>query len=250
MESPERPDVKYFNFPVQIMQGVLKANGQIKKEFLNSLLYYAIYKHSLFIEDLNEYEETEEERFKRSAQWLDVSLGNLDYALSKGETQYSKYKNTKVFTGLNTKIFWDFYKNDKTDYQWECLFAFLALKSIIGKKHYVKTNNQLLFTRMAGKEKVKEYQILKGFNFTRYHLDKIKTELQINWGLKYYSRYTKGFYAGFDIDLESLIYEAEKRKDSMKIVLLKEEKKTTVNTVLERIKTQRDFDSLKRKSTP
>lgn len=45
-----------------------------------------------------------------------------------------------------------------------------------------------MFTRIAGKEKVKKYQALKGFDFTRYHLDKIKTELQINWGFKYYSR--------------------------------------------------------------
>ncbi|ASE62560.1 hypothetical protein CEQ15_14180 [Chryseobacterium indologenes] len=250
METTQKPNVKYFNFPVQLMQNILKGNQKTKKDFLTSLLYYSIYKHSVIIEGLNEYEETDEQRFKRSAVWFEVTLGNPKYALSEGMALSDKYRNAKVFTGLNTYIFWDFYKNDKTDYQWECLFSFLALKSIMGKKHYVKTNNQLLFTRMAGKEKVKEYQILKGFNFTRYHLDKIKTELQINWGLKYYSRYTKGFYAGFDIDLESLIYEAEKRKDSMKIALLKEEKKTTVNTVLERIKTQRDFDSLKRKSTP
>lgn len=236
MESPRRTDVKYFNFPIHLMQGILKSNEQTKKEFLNNLLYYAVYRHSILIEDLNEYEETESERFKRSAEWFKVSLGNLNFALSKGKILYSKYENAKVFVGLNLDIFWKFYKSNKTNYQWECLFSFLALKSIIGKKKFVKTNNQMLYTRMAGKEKVKEYQKLKGFNFTRYHLDKIKTELQINWGLQYYSRYTKGFYAGFDIDLETLIYEAEKKKDSMKAALLKAEKKATLNTVLERIK--------------
>lgn len=137
-----------------------------------------------------------------------------------------------------------------TDYHWECLFTFLAFKSIIGKKQYAKTNNQLLFTRMAGKEKVKDYQLLKGFDFTRYHLNKIKNELQINWGLKYYSRYTKGFYAGFDIELEALIYEAEKRKESMKMQMLKTDKKNALNTALEKIKNQHHIDSLKRKSAP
>lgn len=245
-----KTDAKYFNFPVQLMQNVLKANQKIKQGFLTSLLHYAIYRHSLFIEDLNEYEETEQERFKRSAEWLNVSIGNINSALCDGKELYSQYKKANVYTGLNTNIFWDFYKNEKTDYQWECLFAFLAFKSIIGKKQYVKTNNQMLYTRMAGKEKVKEYQALKGFNFSRYHLDKIKTELQINWGLQYYSRYTKGFYAGFDIDLESLIYEAEKRKDSMKINILKTDKKNALDLALEKIKNQHHSDSLKRKSAP
>lgn len=250
MESFENPDVKYFNFPVQLMQGILKANEQTKKVFLNNLLHYSIYRHSVLIEDFNEYEETDEQRFNRSAGWLGVELGNVKYALNAGIELYARYKNAKVFTGLNTAIFWDFYNNDKTSYHWECLFAFLAFKSIIGKKQYVKTNNQLLFTRMAGREKVKDYQAIKGFNFTRYHLDKIKTELQLNWSLQYYSRYTKGFYAGFGISLESLVYEAEKRKESMKITLLKTDKKNALNTALEKIKNQHRSNSLKRKSTP
>lgn len=239
-------NLKYFNFPVHLMQGILKSNSEGKKDFLSNLLYYSIYSHSTFIEDLNEYEETEEERFKRSASWLNVKLANLDYALSQGKQLHSRYRNSKVYTGLNTDIFWDFYKNDKTDYIWECLFAFLALKSIIGKKQYAKTNNQMLFTRMAGKEKVKDYQALKGFDFTRYHLDKIKTELQINWGLKYYSRYTKGFYVGFDINLEELVFEAERRKESMKINVLKADKKSALNIALTKIKNQQRTDSLKR----
>lgn len=239
-------NVKYFNFPVNLMQGILKSNQESKRAFLSNLLYYSIYSHSTFIEDLNEYEETEEERFKRSASWLNVELRSVNYALSQGRQLYSKYRNSKVYTGLNTDIFWDFYKNDKTDYIWECLFAFLALKSVIGKKQYAKTNNQLMFTRMAGKEKVKDYLTLKGFNFTRYHLDKIKTELQINWGLKYYSRYTKGFYVGFDIDLKELVFEAEKRKESMKINLLKESKKSALNIALEKIKVSTTLQQLKK----
>lgn len=228
------------------MQGILKSNQEGKKDFLSNLLYYSLYGHSIFIEDLNQYEETEEERFKRSASWLNVKLANVDYALSRGKQLHSKYRNSKVYTGLNTDIFWDFYKNDKTDYIWECLFTFLALKSIIGKKQYAKTNNQMMFTRMAGKEKVKDYQALKGFDFTRYHLDKIKTELQINWGLKYYSRYTKGFYVGFDIDLKELVFEAEKRKESMKINLLKESKKSALNIALEKIKVSTTLQQLKK----
>ncbi|ALR31246.1 hypothetical protein ATE47_12265 [Chryseobacterium sp. IHB B 17019] len=241
-----RNNIKYFNFPIHLMQGILKSNQEGKKDFLSNLLYYSLYGHSIFIEDLNQYEETEEERFKRSASWLNVKLANVDYALSRGKQLHSKYRNSKVYTGLNTDIFWDFYKNDKTDYIWECLFTFLALKSIIGKKQYAKTNNQMMFTRMAGKEKVKDYLALKGFDFTRYHLDKIKTELQINWGLKYYSRYTKGFYVGFDIDLKELVFEAEKRKESMKINLLKESKKSALNIALEKIKVSTTLQQLKK----
>ena len=45
---------------------------------------------------------------------------------------------------------------------------------------------------------------------------KIKTELRDNWNLITYSRYTRGFYVSFKLDLEQLVYEAEKRRKSTK----------------------------------
>lgn len=114
MKTTEKPDVKYFNFPVHLMQGVLRAKDKekSKKDFLSNLSDYSIYRHAVFIEDLNNYEETDEERFKRSAGWFNVQLRNVNESLTQGSQMYSKYRSSKVFTGLNTDVFWDFYNND------------------------------------------------------------------------------------------------------------------------------------------
>ena len=213
------------------MQGILFGKKD-KKEFLDNLLYYHIYNHYLKLEKIYEdgeiMEETDLQRFKRSASFWGIKLGNPEYSFEMGEYLHSqKYK---TFVGLNKNIFWDFYKNKKTLFDWECLFAHLALKSILGKKEYAKTDNSMFYARMLGKETKKEYEALKkGLNFTRWHRDTIITELETNWGLKYYSRNIRGFYFGYDIELEKLIQIAESKRENFKREQLKQTKKEILN---------------------
>lgn len=218
------------------MQGVLLGKKD-KKEFLDILLYYHIYNHYLKLEKIYKdedggiiYEETDTERIKRSASFWGVTLKYPNECLKNGKRLHAyKYK---VFTGINSDIFWDFYKNKKSDFDWECLFAHLGLKSILGKKEYAKTNNIMLYTRMLGKETQDEYKALKnGLNFTRWHRDKIITELETNWGLKYYSRNLKGFYFGYDIELEKLIQIAESKRENFKREQLKQTKKEILKKI-------------------
>lgn len=219
--------MKYFNFPVKLMQGVL-FDEKDGKDFLSDILYYHIYNHYLKLTEIYNngetlYEETDLQRFKRSADFWDVNLGNISYSFEKGKQLH--IQEYKTYVGINTKIFWDFYKNKKTVFDWECLFAHLALKSILGKKEYSKTDNIMLYTRMLGKETKKEYESLKNdLKFTRWHRDKIITELETNWGLKYYSRNIRGFYFGYDIKIEKLIYTAESKREDFKREKLKQTK--------------------------
>jgi len=55
--------------------------------------------------------------------------------------------------------------------------------------------------------------ILKKYQ-NRYHFDKVKQELQQKWNVKYYARYTRGFYVSLTMDYEKLVLEAEKRRKS------------------------------------
>lgn len=226
--------MKYFNFPVKLMQGVLLGSKNIKA-FLNDVLYYHIYNHYLKLTDIYEdgeiMEETDIERFKRSASFWGVTLGNAENSLERGE--YLHRQKYKVYTGLNISLFWDYYKSDnKTDFQKECLFMHLAFKSILGKKEYSKTDNILLYGRMLGKETKEEYTRLKnGLKFTRWRRDKIITELETNWGLKYYSRNTRGFYFGYDIGLEKLILTAESKTESFKRETLKNKKEEILKSI-------------------
>lgn len=212
---------RFFNFPIQMMQGVLEG-WKDKDEFLRDLLYYHIQSHAEKLEDLNEYEETEEQRFKRSAEFWGVKMsGNIERSYERGAELLEEFEKSKVFVGISTEIFWNFYQNEKTQFEWECLVAFLALKSILGKKTFCKSNNALLYARMSGNESVTD---LHSLTLSRFHRDKIILKLEIEWNLKYYSRYTKGFYFGIDTTLQDLIFFAEDRRESFKAKELKKSK--------------------------
>lgn len=212
---------RFFNFPIQMMQGVLEGWKE-KDEFLRDILYFHIENHAQKIEDLNEYEETEEQRFKRSAEFWGVKMsGNIERSYERGAELLEEFEKSKVFVGISTEIFWNFYQNEKTQFEWECLVAFLALKSILGKKTFCKSNNALLYARMSGNESVTD---LHSLTLSRFHRDKIILKLEIEWNLKYYSRYTKGFYFGIDTTLQDLIFFAEDRRESFKAKELKKSK--------------------------
>ena len=212
---------RFFNFPIMMLQGVLEG-WKDKKDFLKDVLFYHIENHAQKLEDLNEYEETEVQRFKRSAEYWGVKMsGNIERSHERGAELLEEFEKSKVFVGISTEIFWNFYQNEKTQFEWECLVAFLALKSILGKKTFCKSNNALLYARMSGNESVTD---LHSLTLSRFHRDKIILKLEIEWNLKYYSRYTKGFYFGIDTTLQDLIFFAEDRRESFKAKELKKSK--------------------------
>jgi hypothetical protein len=91
---------------------------------------------------------------------------------------------------------------------------------------------------MDGKKTIKEFSDLSSsiakYN-NEYQTVKIKNDLRINWGLITYSRYTKGFYISFKINLDSLVYYAENNRTSNKIKQLKASNKLALDKALLRI---------------
>lgn len=229
-------DERYLNFPIALMKNV-KTNSE-RNEFLSCVLYYHLAKHCLKIEDCNMFDETEDQRFKRSAGFYNITMnGDVKNRRVEGEKLLKKYEKENVYSGINTKVFWDFYNQDKTEFEWNCLFAYLGLKSIIGNKDFAKSNNNHLLARMSGFSKADEVTEYN-FSFSRYQFDKIKTELQYNWYLNYYATYTRGFYFSFDnkCNLEKLVFEAEKRKKKNKEEKLKNDKNEARLLALRRLK--------------
>lgn len=116
---------RFFNFPIMMMQGVLEG-WKDKDEFLRDLLYYHIQSHAEKLEDLNEYEETEVQRFKRSAEYWNVTMeGSVSSRLQRAVSLIEDFGGARVFVGISTDVFWNFYNENKTDFEWECLAAFL-----------------------------------------------------------------------------------------------------------------------------
>lgn len=125
-------DKIYFKFPIELLQGVILDEKE-KTKFLNEALYYSIYAFSKELEDKNDYGEYDIQRFEKAAKFLEIRLGNLEKAFEIAESVYFDHDTSKCFVNLSKDIFWQFYKEEKSDFDWHCLLAFLALKSIIGK---------------------------------------------------------------------------------------------------------------------
>lgn len=225
---------KYFNFPIQLLEGFMNENRKILTDISN----YAIYENTLKLEHGTELQKT-----KDSANFYNMTLGNVKNTFNNGKILYNSIPTSSPKVGLNTSIFWDFYNNEKTEFDKICLLAFLSIKSIIGLKPYHKATNLYLWSRMDGKVKaiveVSELsnEIKKYAN--EYQTKKIKTALRNNWGLLYYGRHTRGFYVSFILTLKQLIFEAEKRRISTKEKQYKLQEKEILKDVLEQLKTTR-----------
>lgn len=227
-------DEKYFNFPIQLLNGLMIDT----KKVLNNICDFAIYENSLKLEY-----DTDLEKMKTSASFYKLNLNNVSNSLKNGKILYNNIPENSPKVGLSISIFWDFYKNDKTEFDKICLLAFLGIKSILGIKPYCKMDNKYWLSRMDGKpKKINDYldlsvEVRKFAN--EYQTAKIKKALRNNWGLVTYSRYCRGFYVSFKITLKQLVLEAEKRRISTKEKQYKEKEKETLKEVLELLKATR-----------
>lgn len=222
---------KYLNFPIQLLTGFITDT----RKTLDNIVSYSVYENALKLEH-----GTELQKIKDSAEFYQMKLGSDKHSLDNGKLLYNSVPNNSPKVGLNLSIWWDFYKNEKTEFDKVCLLGFLAIKSILGNKSYCKVTNLYLWARMDGKtntiEEVSELsnEIRKYAN--RYQTENIKNELILNWHLIYYSRYTRGFYVSLKMSLEDLIFEAEKKRKSIKDKQQKQLQNEALKKVLERLK--------------
>lgn len=228
----KKSEHKYFNFPIVLLEGFIRND-----EVLDNIFDYAIYAHTLKYE-YGDYVEM----IKSASKYFGVKTGDALKTYRNGEMLYNSIPRKTPKVGLSLDIFWDYYKNDKDEFQKVCLLGFLAIKSILQNKAYCKMTNKFWLSRMDGKTKsVNTYddlspEILKYAN--EYQTKKIKTELIHNWSLEHYSRYTRGFYVSFKLSQEELIYEAEKKRKSTKEKQRKFSEQIALERVLSRLNNQ------------
>lgn len=225
---------RYFNFPIQLLEGFM-----VKKDnCLNDILNFALYDHATN----NLIHGTIVHRFSETAHYYGVSLGSLEYTMQEGKRLYSEYGEEKVKVGISKDIYWDFRTNDKTPFEDVCLLAYLALRSILRNKPYCKITNLYWLSRMDGKthafDNLLELSdpLMKYSN--EYQLNKIKFYLMDAWNMVHYGRYTRGFYISFKIELEDLVYQVEKKRKSVKMKQQKDAQKLALKMALEKLKNE------------
>lgn len=138
----KKEDVRYLNFPTCLLKELFID----KEKALANILYYSVYKHSRGLEY-----GTELEKFEASANYLRVTFGDIEWGLEKGSKLFNKLEknsNNLFNTSLNTEIYWNFRKNNKTEFDIMCLCAFCSIRSILGSKEYWKTNKSLILNRV------------------------------------------------------------------------------------------------------
>lgn len=226
-ESPQ-----YFNFPVQILEGMFEDKGKV----LHDILCYSLFAHTekLFLGN-------NIERFIEAAKYYNVGLqGTEKSCYKRGMELFNSIPDKSPKVGINLPMYWEFRSDTQSQFDIACLTAFLALKSILGKDDYCKTNNALLWSRMDGNSKtVNDKSELSPFTqkyCNDYQTVKIKNELCLNWGLVTYSRFTKGFYISFKMNLAELVLKAEKARKTSKQKEKQQRDRATIQQVLKSIR--------------
>ena len=222
-------DQKYFNVPVQLISGFMDNSS----DCLNNIFDYAVYQMSL------KYEGTEAQNFLKACKWFEVKTGDDMKSIRNGKILNANIIHSSPKVGISLKMWFDFYQNEKSDFDKICFLGFLAIKSILQTKPYCKIDNKYWLSRMDGKVKaISEFRELSktiSKYASEYQTVKIKKELRIGWGLTTYSRYTRGFYVSLSMTIEELVFEAEKRRKSTKDKLYREQEKEALKKAMNRI---------------
>lgn len=232
-------DTKYFTVPTALLQGLISGERDIK-DCMQDVVGYSIYYHAINLPYSDDSETGEankiETQIKAAANFLNVKTGSIGTSLTQGRLLYEKYHGKGSYCGINTKIVWNYNESPKTDYQIALFCCFCATRSIIGVSKYRKTNRDLIVARMFGytnkeemiriPQNITEKEIAAREKYqTRYHIDKILTDLELNWGLKRYGSHIRGMYISYSLTLGELAKICEQSKKKTKIEYLKEKKK-------------------------
>lgn len=202
---------KYLNFPVTLLRDAFKDISQTMEKVMD----YAGYVHTLKLEH-----GSNEKKMKDAGDYFGMTYYNSVGSFERGRSIHNSTPKNTPHVGINKNMAFDFYDNPKTQDEIAVLLAYLAIKSIIGNKPYIKLTNEFLIARMAGCATIAELPsplpLTLAQYATRRKLDKIKFELQTAWNVNIYSRYVRGFYVSLDkkFSIDRLVLEAEKRRKS------------------------------------
>ena len=143
--------------------------------------------------------------------------GDNEEILQNGHNLIKMYGGGKTAQfSIDIDVFWDFHKNYHTDEERAILLAYLALKSIVGKQDFIKTNAQMWLSRMDGHTKpVKKEQLTDKVRewATPYKIRKLKALLWKYYHVGFYSSNVHGFYASIKLTSGKLMQAVKKENN-------------------------------------
>ncbi|MEI6049107.1 MAG: hypothetical protein WCS03_09440 [Bacteroidota bacterium] len=215
-------DKKYLNIPVPMLKE-LHTNS---KSFFSNVFDVGIYNYSKTLTG------TENKCYRDALKFLGITQPDSKNGLSNAKNILNRIPSKCPIVGIEKEMLFDYYKNEKSDFDIICLGTFLGIRSILGTKQYCKTNKALIHARLFGYITAKELPakltpIEKKYQI-RWHMDKVLIELQANWFLKLISNHQRGMYISFDFTLDELAVKSESNKQLSKIKQFKELKRKAI----------------------
>lgn len=218
-------ETRYITFPIVIMKdGLLNV-----RKCMQEALHYSCY---VYCKGVNG---NQADRVKEASIYFGIDYSAT--AFNHGKLLYESIPEYSPKTSISKGMVFEFFNEDKTVFEIVTFLAFAAIRSIIQKQGYSIISNQYLLSRMTGNSLKHEpiSSTLLMYN-NRYQLDKIKEELQLNWGLKLYGQAMRGYYVSFRLELHELIEKAELRRTKSRLNKLKEDKKEAYRIAMNSIK--------------
>jgi len=194
------------------------------------------------IQELLEVFDTDEQFLKNAIEYYQVHLafqslgitGNIETTIKGGKEILKMVQPAEPLPMVNKKLLFDFRDNEKSEFDLIQFLAFIAIKSILGKRTCVKTNKMHIICRMFGYSSCKHLPEKMPSNVKelfskyshRYHIDRVIQSLELNWNVLTYSSNLRGMYVamGDKINLENLVLIAETKKQKNRIENLKMKK--------------------------
>jgi len=154
---------------------------------------------------------------------------NYENTLKKGKKIDSAIFDKEVMPMVNKNLLFDFRDNNKTEFDLIQFASFIAIRSIIGTKHYCFTNKKMIIARMFGYKSLKDLpeklpsiiEQLQCKYSKRHHFDKLVQSLEMNnWNVMFYSNHMRGYWVGIrsanfkEVDI-ALIGETKKLKNKI-----------------------------------
>lgn len=220
---------RFYNFPAKLMYGWWESDEKFK-DCLQDGLRYVIF---AFIYDSGFTNKSSDEEFLKAVK---ESFGLTSFE-HEGEFQVvAKFRKRHhdiyemwldreigngVFFSIPVSTFWEMYNNPKSMNDRALFVAYLSLKSLLGKKEYMLTNQLALTTRMSCYTKLSGNIIPEAINKynSRRRRERMMDELSFVWKVAIYSFYgCHGFYVSMkkndqgEPDIEWLVNKVNQEK--------------------------------------
>jgi hypothetical protein len=228
---------KYFNCPVSLLKDFVVDTNNV----LDNIMDYNGYSYLIkYFKSNGITREIKEEDLKMAGDFFYIQFGNYEKSLSNGEWIYKKHEKEPNIIQINNHLLFDYYKNDKTEWQKILLLAYLSLKSIIGNNVIAKTNNLMMLSRMNGdfkrlKSDDKLKSIIKKYS-SKYYCNKMREQLALSFGLNYIGIRQRGFTFSFSLSIDKLKDEILENGEQAKRKRLREEQKRINEEMKEKLK--------------